>query len=561
MKNKNKLIALGIAVLIFASVAVCFSACSGEKAETPSETSSVSATDGAAESTKMVFETREAPEVIKKGECGASATWEYDDEKKMLEISGEGTVDDPSGWNGFASLVEAVRINEGITDFEITVFDALINAEDYYFPTTMDKAKEYKFKKSEYYLNRAGREDGILYRDGVLVDVEPVISGVFEVVDGTREIGESAFADTEVTKIIIPDSVTKINNCAFADCHYLQEIVIGSGVSQFGDLGAEFMFVWEGIEYDSTAGAPLLKKITVSPTNKLLSAEDGVLYNKDKTSLICYPSSKNSIRFTVPDSVTEIKNNAFLNTVNLKKLFIGKNVKSLGEHSMLNSYDGKENEPPRQVVPFEIYYEGTKEEWRKLSHDYFYSYLSESPVTYYNSEPFGTNSEGYMAAYNEFLKNYNGGEYESGSRFDLVYFTEDSIPELFVTNGDYHASSVEIMTFVDGEVVRIYEGGSWGRLRFIERQSIVDEGWAFHGMVIGSVVKVNIDGTEEVLFSYEDNEGSCPPESDQIYYRINGKNVTKDEYLREIEENVPENTSEFAEGIPLTVENIDKYCV
>ena len=43
-------------------------------------------------------------------------------------------------------------------------------------------------------------------------------------------IGSWAFYATPVTSVIIPDSVTTINDGAFFDCRFLTNVVVGSGV-------------------------------------------------------------------------------------------------------------------------------------------------------------------------------------------------------------------------------------------------------------------------------------------------------------------------------------------
>ena len=62
---------------------------------------------------------------------------------------------------------------------------------------------------------------------------------------------------------------------------------------------------------------------TVDSANAFLCAEDGVLFNKDKTCLIKYPTEKTAPSYTVPDSVKTIGTSAFyeiyynLTTLNL----------------------------------------------------------------------------------------------------------------------------------------------------------------------------------------------------------------------------------------------------
>ena len=76
------------------------------------------------------------------------------------------------------------------------------------------------------------------------------------------------------TKVIIPDRVTEIEDCAFSDCSSLKEITIPDSVTFIGE--------------NAFMGCLSLEEIKVSPDNKYYSSENGVLFNKDKTLLIKY---------------------------------------------------------------------------------------------------------------------------------------------------------------------------------------------------------------------------------------------------------------------------------
>ena len=49
-----------------------------------------------------------------------------------------------------------------------------------------------------------------------------------------------------------------------------------------------------------------LKSIEVSEKSTSFASEGGVLFNKDKTTLVCYPSGKTESSYSIPDSVTSI---------------------------------------------------------------------------------------------------------------------------------------------------------------------------------------------------------------------------------------------------------------
>ena len=95
----------------------------------------------------------------------------------------------------------------------------------------------------------------------------------------------------------IPNSVTMINSQAFLLCNGLTSIQIPSSVN-YSDNSSLFV------------GCSSLTSISVDANNPSLSVENGVLFNKDKTTLIDFPAGKSGT-YTVPNSVTKICDSAF----------------------------------------------------------------------------------------------------------------------------------------------------------------------------------------------------------------------------------------------------------
>lgn len=66
----------------------------------------------------------------------------------------------------------------------------------------------------------------------------------------------------------------------------------------------------------------MLKYLFVDSKNKFFSSDNNVLFNKDKTRLILYPSLKNEEEYKVPESVKIIGTGAFRCLKHLKTLYI-----------------------------------------------------------------------------------------------------------------------------------------------------------------------------------------------------------------------------------------------
>ncbi len=224
-----------------------------------------------------------------------------------------------------ASSYETYDIPDGTKDIADGAFDKAKNLCFVTVPQSMENISYSDFKKSGVYVNPSNWEDGILYIDDRLVEVDnDTVAEHIKVREGTRVINGHAFVKCEnIKSITIPDSVEIIENQAFDSCTSLEKIYIGSGVKEIGI--APFVFEIEGGPCEK------LEEIEVSKDNKHFVSVDGVLYNKDMTTLIQYPLGKIQDEFVIPDSVTEIGYGAFVYANNLKKLVFGKGISVIDE--------------------------------------------------------------------------------------------------------------------------------------------------------------------------------------------------------------------------------------
>jgi hypothetical protein len=121
---------------------------------------------------------------------------------------------------------------------------------------------------------------------------------------------------------VIPNSVTSIGNSAFSSCTSLTSIVIPNSVTSIGDY--------------AFSSCSSLTSINVNDDNSNYSSLDGVLYDKDKTTLINYPCAKLDNVFAIPNSVTSIGNSAFSSCTSLTSIVIPNSVTSIGDYAFYN---------------------------------------------------------------------------------------------------------------------------------------------------------------------------------------------------------------------------------
>jgi hypothetical protein len=131
-------------------------------------------------------------------------------------------------------------------------------------------------------------------------------------------IDDDAFSYSALTNVTIPDSVTNIGGGAFSPCTNLTNLIIGTGLTN----------IWNH-PFDACAS---LKAITVDDLNPAYSSMDGVLFNKNQTTLIQCPASKAG-SYTIPNRVTNIGGSAFAGCTHLTSVTIPNNVTSIGDYA------------------------------------------------------------------------------------------------------------------------------------------------------------------------------------------------------------------------------------
>ncbi|MCI7691006.1 MAG: leucine-rich repeat protein [Oscillospiraceae bacterium] len=183
-------------------------------------------------------------------------------------------------------------------------------------------------------------------------------------------IGDNAFGSCDkLTKITIPGTVTSIGNYAFACCWKLETVEFSVGLKTIGDYAfmslpkIKSIEIPDGVEtigikaFVDNAYAEILSlpssvnsigegaflgcgftTITVAEDNANYSAEDAVLFNKDKTEIVSYSHGRTNTTYTIPESVTTIKANAFWGC-RLTTITIPSGVTSIGDSAFSSSLD------------------------------------------------------------------------------------------------------------------------------------------------------------------------------------------------------------------------------
>ncbi len=188
-----------------------------------------------------------------------------------------------------------------------------------------------------------------------------------------NNIGSYAFSDcSNLVSMTIPDGVKELGSCAFSNDNRLSEIIISdnSSLTKIGDFAFTNcnLFIFEvpkNVTYlngSSFNGCRMITSYNVKKGNQSFISDNGILYNKTRSTLVAYPANKNDKEFKVLDKtsiigpyafacskieninlnkVSSISNAAFINS-SLTNLNILDSVKEIGELSFAYCYDLKE---------------------------------------------------------------------------------------------------------------------------------------------------------------------------------------------------------------------------
>ena len=315
---------------------------------------------------------------VASGKCGENLTWSIDS-KGTLTISGTGEMMDYPNfpdvpWYDDREKIVTAVIEPGVTNICSFAFFGCKNLTSVTIPEGVTSIGSYAFNAcnltsmeipasvtaigtlDDSALGGAGRNltgyfvdekntaytsvDGILFsKDGTVLVAYPQGKNdtSYSIPESVTCIASDAFGGSRLTSVTIPESVTSIRLGAFFGCDGLTSITIPKSVVSIGDL--------------ALADCANLSNIYADEENTVYTSVDGILFNKEKTTLAIYPSGRKTTSYKIPEGVTSIGDYAF-DGCGLTSVTIPGSVTSIGSSAFSGCASLKD-----------VYYAGTQTQW------------------------------------------------------------------------------------------------------------------------------------------------------------------------------------------------------
>jgi hypothetical protein len=224
------------------------------------------------------------------------------------------------------SDLTSVTLPSGLTSIDGRAFDSCTGLASITLPASLTDIDGWAFSgcRNLTFITGGGAwtaaaNGKMLIKNGNTVVAYPAASGAVDLssMPGLTVIGDNAFAGcTGLASITLPAGLASIGFGAFQNCTGLAGVTIPAGVASIGDY--------------AFAGCTGLASIAVDAANTAFSSEDGVLFNKTKTTLLLYPTRHSGTSYSIPASVARIEDSAFAGCTSLESVTMPASVDSIG---------------------------------------------------------------------------------------------------------------------------------------------------------------------------------------------------------------------------------------
>ena len=245
----------------------------------------------------------------------------------QLTISGNGYIqdfEDETLWNSYKEIVTSIVIHDSITSignkafFDFNHLETITLGKDI---TRIGKAAFYNTKIKSIHVPLSVK----VIEESAFQNCKYLEQITFEDNSQLERIERKSFVQCQKLKsIIFPSSLQIIEKECFDGCENLQSISIGSELKSIGD--------------NCFVGCYQLSSLIVDERNTMFSSNNNILFSKDTKTLLFYPQGLKTKHFDIPEGVEKIERKAFKNS-KLSSITFPSTLTEIGESAFyMNNY-------------------------------------------------------------------------------------------------------------------------------------------------------------------------------------------------------------------------------
>lgn len=186
--------------------------------------------------------------------------------------------------------------------------------------TSNNKVGDYMFYNCKQLVNLKLPDNASIIEDYAFADCDRL--SVISIPDGVKSFGVQSFRnDISLLRIPMPSGLISIKDYAFMGCNGISEITIPASVTNIGD----------GIVKDCQN----ISKINVAEGNNHFASEDGILYISNFDELLIFPVNYETNSYAVKDGTKTIAPYAFVNSKKLNEVTLPSTLTNIGEDAFI----------------------------------------------------------------------------------------------------------------------------------------------------------------------------------------------------------------------------------
>ena len=259
------------------------------------------------------------------------------------------------GWGAFSSCtsLSSVIIMSGVTSIGADAFYGCSSLSNITIPDSVTEIYDGAFSKTKWFDNQS---DGVVYAGKVAYTYKGDMPKNTKILlrQDTKSISRYAFSDcTNLTDIVIPNSVNRIDVGTFGRCTSLKSITIPNSVISIGSkafsdcTNLSDIIIPDSITYiasdafkntkwfdNQPDGVVYAGKVAYEYKGNMLENTKIVLKQGTKSiSKDAFSSCINLTNIVIPNSLLSVGGGAFMNCSKLKSITIPRNMEDIGEYA------------------------------------------------------------------------------------------------------------------------------------------------------------------------------------------------------------------------------------